>query len=387
MSLEDLGRVVAKQQDERLERSDAVERVRDRIAATPLSRKPNVARVAWLAAAALAVALVVFAFARMRSPAPLSFSIGGESATSGDWISAERTGVTAVRFSDGSFFAFRDDARARVESVNADGAHIVMERGTVSADVIHRATSHWSVLAGPYEVRVTGTQFEVTWDPGAARLDVHVTRGSVRVSGGAIAPHDVTTGQALTIPEQTAAIAPTVSDVIRAPESDLSARELATTTPKTTPKWRELAAAGNYVGAMDEAERTGIDNVIAGSGPADLIALADAARFSGRPEVAQKSLLALRRRFPKDAHAARAAFDLGRVAFDQQHDYGAAATWFETSAKEDASGTFAREAAGRLIESRQRAGDTAGAIVAAREYLARYPDGPHARLAKSLIRE
>ena len=385
MSLDEFGRRIAAEQDEQLQGSDAVARVRAQIAATTIRRRRSMPRRAILLVAA-AVAIVALAFAlRPRPPAPLAFSVAGEAAASGAWISADKTAVTAVRFSDGSVFAFRDDAHARVESVTADGAHILMERGSVSADVVHRATSHWSVLAGPYEVRVTGTQFDVSWDPAAARLDVHVTRGSVRVTGGDIGTHDVKTGEAFTHAPEAAIEAPAPSASAPSPVQETVPSAVAAPPPVVATRWRELAAAGKFSDAIEAVDRAGVDAVIASSGPADLAALADAARFSSHPEIADKSLRALRRRFPKDPRAARAAFDLGRIAFDQKHDYAGAATWFDAYLREEPNGTFDREASGRLVEARQRAGDAEGARAAAREYLRRYPDGPHAPLAKSLI--
>ena len=48
-------------------------------------------------------------------------------------------------------------------------------------------------------------------------------------------------------------------------------------------------------------------------------------------------------------------------------------------------GTLASEAAGRLIEARERAGDRAGAEAAAREYLRRFPTGSYQELARRLL--
>jgi outer membrane protein assembly factor BamD (BamD/ComL family) len=53
--------------------------------------------------------------------------------------------------------------------------------------------------------------------------------------------------------------------------------------------------------------------------------------------------------------------------------------------QEQPAGGFAREAAGRLIEAHRAAGNRAAAQTAARSYLTRYPNGPHAELARSLL--
>ena len=108
--------------------------------------------------------------------------------------------------------------------------------------------------------------------------------------------------------------------------------------------------------------------------------------MSGSPAAAKQALIRLRSAFPGDSRRAAAAFALGKIAFDQTRAYGEAAEWFATSIREQPGGSLVREAAGRLIEARRHAGDDAGARRAAEGYLARYPDGPHADLARSLVR-
>jgi len=46
---------------------------------------------------------------------------------------------------------------------------------------------------------------------------------------------------------------------------------------------------------------------------------------------------------------------------------------------------LAIEASGRLIEANEAAGDVKAARDAAKHYLLRYPDGPHAQLAKRVL--
>jgi outer membrane protein assembly factor BamD (BamD/ComL family) len=65
--------------------------------------------------------------------------------------------------------------------------------------------------------------------------------------------------------------------------------------------------------------------------------------------------------------------------------YRGAATWFETYLRERPDGRFAREAAGRLIEAYQQSEDEDRAREAAREYLRRYPEGPHSALARTVL--
>ncbi len=150
------------------------------------------------------------------------------------------------------------------------------------------------------------------------------------------------------------------------------------------PAWLDLARARRYRDAMREAAPS-FDALCASLGPADLALLGDAARFSGDTGRGRQALTALRRRYPGDAHAATAAFTLGRIAFDQQRSPGEAAGWFSTYLSELPGGPLAQEALGRLIEARQQAGDTAGARHAAQQYLARFPGGAHEAIARRLV--
>jgi TolA-binding protein len=62
-----------------------------------------------------------------------------------------------------------------------------------------------------------------------------------------------------------------------------------------------------------------------------------------------------------------------------------AAQWFDTYLREQPQGLLAREAAGRLIESYRASGNASAAQTAAARYLARYPHGPHASLARQAL--
>ena len=62
-----------------------------------------------------------------------------------------------------------------------------------------------------------------------------------------------------------------------------------------------------------------------------------------------------------------------------------AASLYERYLAEQPGGEFAAEAAGRLVEARDRMGDAAGARRAAERYLAAYPDGSHAAYARRVL--
>jgi len=93
----------------------------------------------------------------------------------------------------------------------------------------------------------------------------------------------------------------------------------------------------------------------------------------------------LRTRFPKSRAASMAAYTLGASAFDQRQAFADAANWFETYLREQPRGALAREALGRLMEARERAGQIEAARSAAQRYLDAYPTGPHEQLARRLL--
>ncbi|HTN87026.1 MAG TPA: hypothetical protein VL242_25180, partial [Sorangium sp.] len=144
--------------------------------------------------------------------------------------------------------------------------------------------------------------------------------------------------------------------------------------------WQSLASAGRHEEALTAVERLGLDAVLARATPEDLRLLADAARYAGRPRAARAALLVLRNR-----HGARgdSAFLLGKLAADQLGDPGDALAWFDTYLREAPGGALREQALGRSLELEQRR-DREVARRAARRYLAEYPNGAYAPLARSL---
>ncbi len=237
-------------------------------------------------------------------------------------------------------------------------------------------------------VRVTGPGIdgEATLRAGE-RLDGWADTS--RVAVGLVADASAANGPALVAPEQ--AGSPEASSA-RAPigprasgEPSLSAE--AATSVSAAPideDFRALARQADYKGALAQARRQGIEGLLGSLDAAGLYTLSEVGRLGGDGALAERALSELRVRFPKDVQARTAAFFLGRVAFDQRASYAAAARWFALYLSEG-GGPYAREAAGRLIEARERSGDGAGALAAAKSYLASYPDGPHAAHARLLV--
>jgi TolA-binding protein len=315
-----------------------------------------------------------------------------------------------LNFSDGTRLRVEPSSRVRVLEVDRRGASVALENGALHAEVVHRSESAWRVIAGPITVRVTGTRFDLRWSAVTEEFSVSVREGSVVVAGAAVgSERPVRAGETLRVGVRENRLAITNS----AESAELGPREAAvraepeparagdpappgaepslptgSASSELSPRddWRELARRGLLRKAFAAAESSGFDDACLAASPAELLQLGDAARLSGRPDRAKLALLALRTRHPSDPRRAAAAFALGKVAFDQSGAYAQAAEWFATSLREQPNGSLSREAAGRLIEAYQRAGNASAARRAAQDYLARYPDGPHADVARSIVR-
>jgi transmembrane sensor len=412
-SLDRLGKKVAEEEDAILERQDRLPAIRQRLFSSgQVPRAPRRESRRWILGGAFALAASLVLVFALQGSRPLTFVVGTADARGalGAWIAAPEVGELPVRFSDGTLLLLDRGSRARVTSTDTSGANITVERGHARADFVPRQHGQWRVDVGPFQVLVTGTRFDVEWDPGQEHFALALHEGLVTVSGPVIGEgrkvHAGETIQAFckekrveisddaapatTPPGAERAVAPGAGPVAPVPPLETGPDPVAAGEGPPSPAnahegWRELAAAGKYRKALEAAERGGFEKECERASAEDLVALGDAARFAGQPARAVQALQALRKRFPADPRAGAAAFELGRVAFDQQGSFGEAAKWFAIYLRERPHGSLAREASGRLMESLSKAGDNTGARDAATKYLARYPSGPHSELARNLV--
>lgn len=339
---------------------------------------------------------------------PLTVAIGNSAASAGlgASVTAPVNREVPLQFSDGSTVALAPGSAALIASLVRNGGTLRIDHGRAQIHVVHSPKSRWSVQAGPYTVIVTGTRFDVDWQPQLQQLIVNLKEGHVVVSGhSSQPPAQMSAGQQLIVLHDTWTIgtliespAPSVSSSTNAAEpaalpatAEPSARTVSTavTNEVTNPvvrspsaeTWAALANRGEYRAAFEIAEREGFDRICRGSTSSELLSLAEASRFAGHTDRATQALAALRSRFAGSEDAAVAAFQLGRLASNGQQ----AADWFRTYLREQKRGELAREASGRILEALSRAGDRTGAQAAARDYLNAYPRGPHAAFAKKLL--
>lgn len=412
-TLKSLGERVAGLQDEAPEARLDRDRGRARFLAAARAPAPP-SRARWIRfAAPLAAALaVVAALVVMRRPhESMRFEVaGGGAGVVGDWIAAPASAELPIRFSDGSVLLLAPGGRARVASIEANGADVALEKGALDLSVVHREGTKWRVRVGPFSINVVGTRFETRWDPIAEELEVSLREGAITVSGPVVGDaRKVAAGEKIRVsmarktlelgtivtaneaPRAAVVEQPPALSVDALPDVSASAQppkiepRASASVAADAPSWRALARDAKYKEALAAAESEGFDAILSSASAADLRALADAARLGGNAARGNEALSALRKRFPGSPEAASAAFLLGRAAQDRQKDYGAALTWLNRYLAEQPNGEFAAEARGRIVEVTDKMGDAEGARRAAERYLASYPNGAHAAYAKGVL--
>lgn len=436
-----------------------VARVRTRLRAdeTPRFRRPfrlRQGRVIAIVTSLAVAAGAVLAIRQMIADAPLAFRVErghkAEQGAVGEFISAPSAPNGAeipLLFSDGTRIGVAPGARLRVAEVESHGARLTLEKGEAHVHVVHRASTRWRIDAGPFAVHVTGTAFDVAWDPAEDALRVKLTNGSVvvtgcdlgdgrRVSAGeqlhvhcrdrvavdstgsstaplattastttpATASATTPTTASATTPTTASATTPTNAASAIAPSADTAGATAtapsADSTPTTAPAVPPMAPAlpPASVSALAPPPAAASTSAAApGSDPletlsaTDLLALGERARYAGTDRAAVDAFTAIRRRFPGTDAAAAAAFELGRLAADKRGDFAGAVEMFDACVRERPQGNLAREAMGRGLEARElemdrlKHGDPARAAALASEYLRLHPGGPHAAVARRLL--
>ena len=375
------------------------------IAAVEKMRKPSRAKPAFVAFAfAAAVAAAAVLFVRMRpGPAAIAWHVENGAASAQGYVSIPPTAPSArLVFDDGSEVALSPGSRGRVAATTPVGAEVVLEQGRAKVHVQHRDRTRWMVDAGPFAVRVTGTEFFVAWAADAETLDVWMKSGRVEVTGPVL-------GDAMTLSEgqhlrarlhdKTVQIdgeteppdAPTTGAINTPPPAAstlvIPGVEVSGPAPAPVaagPTWSKLVASGDFARVVREAEGEGVPHALASRPLADLRALGDAARYSGNSALARRAYSTLRSRFASSGDARTAAFLLGRIAEEQDHSSADATRWYDRYLAEAPGGAFAGDALGRkmVLVSKSQGRDAARPL--ASRYLQQFPGGPYAAAARDL---
>jgi len=377
-----------------------------------------------LVAAGATAAVVLY----HRTDSTLTFAVVNGSVSDGGYVRAKAEGGTELQFSDGSSLALDPGTSTRVTDIDAHGSRVLLESGRAHVRVTHKPAAKWTIDAGPYSVQVVGTEFDVRWSGSEEVLDVQMQRGKVIVRGPLAAGGGLTmeAGQHLVAsvkdgdlfldatpgapeasnlprrreesPEPTfvddPATAPSIAAPATAPAHAARARALAVRNVAAPAvagdvSWSKLIAQGEFEAVLANAEQRGLARTFESASAADLTALADAARYVRRSDVARRALLAERDRFSQTGPAREAAFFLGGLAEDES-GVGAAKTaleWYERYLSESPRGTYAAQALGRRMILVHKLRGSAAARPIASEYLERFPSGAYAEPAKKLLRD
>jgi hypothetical protein len=380
-----------------------------------LARRCRLVRLALVGATATTCLLVALKLTSVKhaqvSEPPVAVSrIDGGTELEGGYLAQSGAVGVKVIFSEGSTFALTPGARGRLRSVARDGAHLAVEHGTASLEITQSRTHRWLVEAGPFLVTVKGTVFTVSWDPASERFELRLRHGRVVVSGpvvnGGIAleagqrlvvslPRAETLitreppGEVAPAPIDVAALAPAPPSAAprRAPSTAARPASASPAKGARTRRWAADLASGNWDRILADADGDGIDATLEHADREELFALAAAARYRRRTDLARSALMAERRRFPREARSLDALFLLGRV--EELRERGTAAqaiAWYDEYLNQAPTGPYAAEALGRKMILTNDAAGPERARSIAREYLLRFPTGSHAGAAHALER-
>jgi ferric-dicitrate binding protein FerR (iron transport regulator) len=398
---------------QRIEEPLVGQRSTQRQISRPEGRKWRMWVAGFAAACAVpALALLAFRVLPTRTEPALRYVIEGPAASQGNAIASPSGSASRLNFSDQSRIDLGPSTNMTVEGLDARGARIGLVDGALDVYVKPRGNASWRFMAGPFRINVKGTAFHLAFAADRGRLTLQMKSGLVEVIapsnrtisvGGneslelyaqptqaeapplaaPSAPSPVVAGQvepAAANAGRNASLSPRWSG----PAEPARRRMAIPTSQPVSVAWPKLLAKGDFADVIADAERRGMGDTIARANPSDLSALADAARYTKRYDLARQVLLAMRTRFAGADHARDASFFLGRLAEAVPDRTEAALGWYETYLREAPRGLYASEALGReMALFAPNAPERARKVAA--QYLARFPHGPQSELARSLL--
>lgn len=358
-----LGEMVRQQTEPGPETEHTLRFVKNRLRLTAYaarqSRPPRYTRVALSTFAAAALVLAIFFFSQSNKPLTVALE-SQESHLVGQWVQSKNE-TKQLRFSDGTSVALGPETTINITETTRFGGTVVVGQGRARAQIVHTPSARWTFKAGPFQVRVTGTEFDLGWDPNSETLELALHQGSVELSGPTLdKPRKVRKGEFIRL---------RLND-----ESQLEQEQL--TGASSAQSEQQDVDAKSATERSDSKQDSRVARNLSQTSSQDLWDLSQSARLSGKPTLARDALLALRTH-----HGTRGqtAFLLGKINADQLQNGAEAIRWFQTYLKEVPGGSLSEQAWGRLIEL--QAGTAAGRK-SARDYLERYPNGSYKTLAQ-----
>jgi ferric-dicitrate binding protein FerR (iron transport regulator) len=379
-------------------------------------------RVGAPVAVAATLALGVVA---LRAGSELRYEVRGATLVDGAIHTEARNAV--VDFSDGSRVEMLKGSTSQIEISGNHAARTRLRAGDMEVSVHHAQDTDYRFLAGPYEVRVVGTKFHLSWQPETGLFSVEMHEGRVRVVGPGALDRAVSAGETFSISSSGMALASNPAATPAAPqERAIAAVQASEPRAKRTPQhasldeaqsappsaavanasgnattegearvsaalgkaellgWPALVAKGRFAEVVSAAEAVGTERALHERNGADLSALAHAAHYTGRTALAVSAWTTLRERFSGQKSARQAAFFLGRV-YDQQGRAADALRWLNAYLAEASGDVYASEALGRKLAVVQKLQGPSAARPVAQDYLTRFPKGAYAQTARALL--
>jgi TolA-binding protein len=268
--------------------------------------------------------------------------------------------VRTLVLDDGSEVSSIEGTTVQLVEQTPERTTVQLRSGSAQFRIPHNPRRVFRVDAGPIQIEDLGTAFGVDHQTGG-RVHVAVFEGRVAVLS-------IASGVRVELRAGDDRIFPITPEPSEGP---LAAAE--------PPKAREPATAAGA--SHGQARLRSVED------PAALLQAADHARRSRHPEAAVAPLRRLIERYPKDLRAPSAAFTLGWVLLTDLGRAREAAAAFAEAERSAPRGLLAEDAAARVAEAWQKAGDSRRAAQAARHYEQMYPSGRYITLMRGLIGE
>jgi len=133
----------------------------------------------WSFAAAVTVVAAAVLGLGFRSDSQLTYELRGAAAENG--IIEARRGEATVALSDGSSILAENGTKFSVDVLGRNSALTQLQGGKLHVRVAHNEDTSYRFIAGPYEIRVVGTEFDLAWDANGTGLSLSMSKGEVRL--------------------------------------------------------------------------------------------------------------------------------------------------------------------------------------------------------------
>ncbi len=334
-------------------------------------------------------------------------TVGPDRAGQGELIASEGVPI-GIRLSDRSEINLQPHTTLRLAALS-DGVVITrVSQGTLDVEVVHQEHTNYQFFAGPYLVKVVGTAFRLSYEPEDESLDLKMRSGVVEVLEPDGTNRIVRAGETLHL-DQTNRVSsgdevtednPVRRDSAEGSEEEQAVEDADSTIARsaidqrkvtgrslgTEADFHDLASKGKFAEIVRIAEARGVESLMNRGSASQLQELAQAARYSGRLDLAERVWRRMSSRFASSVSGNNALFFLGRLE-EQRGRSSSALAHYESYLRRSGQGVYAQEAWGRKLQLSQKSGSSDVTRRTAQQYLQRFPHGPFAATARTILGE